>query len=153
MSPTVLRAGHHGPASFVRILAGRTAMLLLVSLAVRQVVGLSAEEPRSESGLLERLRRLGRRGSNVDDPPLADRRLAVPPPNLELEIAAARERARAEAAARPEPRAEWDDVRSRPRWVRRLDEWAEPPGPDHHAHVGFDDGWDPPSAGSQPDSR
>ncbi len=144
MSPTVLRAGHHGPASIVRVLTARTAMVLLVSLAARQLVGLSAEEPPAGPGLLDRLRRLVRRPRSAE----------VPPPNLELEVAAARERARAEAsAARPDPRAEWDDPTARPRWVRRMDDWAAPTGPDGHVHVGFDDGWDPPSAGSQPDAR
>jgi hypothetical protein len=129
-------------------------MVLLVSLAARQLVGLSAEEPPAGPGLLDRLRRLVRRPRSAEVPPLADRRLAVPPPNLELEVAAARERARAEAsAARPDPRAEWDDPTARPRWVRRMDDWAAPTGPDGHVHVGFDDGWDPPSAGSQPDAR
>jgi hypothetical protein len=100
--------------------------------------------------LLNRL--LGGRHAPVE-PSLADRPLAVPPRDLDLDVAGARERARADAASTRRVDAHLAERDDRPLWVRRLEEWAPAPVGTSDGQVGFDDGWDPPSAGSQPDSR
>jgi hypothetical protein len=75
--------------------------------------------------------RLGR--PRVEDPPLAARPLALPPAELEIELAAARE----PIGAPDRPPAPSPDLR--PRWVRRMGEWAEVPGTRHREP---DEPWD-----------
>jgi hypothetical protein len=150
---------------FVRVVvAAGTAMLLLVSLAALSVTtplgppgrgsSVAARPAEQRSGIGRWLRRFRPRSETAAEPALADRPLAVPPPELELEVAAARERARAEAAAgRGDASADTANADGRPIWVRRMDQWSRSARSRREPAVAFDDGWDPPSAGSQPDSR
>jgi hypothetical protein len=138
-------------------------MLLLVCLAALRVTtplrapGLSAmaaTPAEQRAGIGRWLRRFRPPSETVAEPALADRPLAVPPPELELEVAAARERSRAEAAAgRGDASTETANGDDRPIWVRRMDQWSRSARSRREPAVAFDEGWDPPSAGSQPDSR
>jgi hypothetical protein len=149
---------------FVGVVAAGTAMLLLVSLAALSVTtppgppgprsSVAARPAEQRPGIGRWLRRFAPRSETAAEPALADRPLAVPPPELELEVAAARERARAEAApGRGDASADTANADGRPIWVRRMDQWSRSARSRREPAVAFDDGWDPPSAGSQPDSR
>jgi hypothetical protein len=130
-------------------LVERTAMGWLVSPGVlisglETAVDASPDPglPLATAGLLALFaalwQRLGR--SRIEEPPLAARPLAIAPAELELEMAAAREPFRApdrSAARSPD---------LRPRWVRRMDEWAEVPRGTRHREP--DERWDP-----SPDDR